>query len=401
MIDNLFLDIVHILFPFLIYLFYIAYRNFEDTRENDLLILITIFSSLYISFRFNKPLFNDIPMILINIPLIISFYKKSIISIFISSFSNIYYYYLFFNDYLILFIIEYLIYFIMYLLLRNKINFNIFIIIFSILKLICLGIALNFTLKIVIVCIIFCIISLIIIFLLDKAYDILKINMLSKEIEHDKQIRTSLFQITHEIKNPIAVCKGYLDMFDPNNQNHAKKYIPIMKEEIENVLILLDDFLSMNKLKLNKDIMDINILLEELINNYSLIFKEKGIKVKLTTIDDEIYIDGDYNRLTQVFVNIIKNSIEALNKNPTINIWEEIKENKIYIYFQDNGIGISASMMEKIKEPFFTTKVNGNGLGVALSDEIIRGHNGELIYESKEKEYTLVTVVLPIKKIPI
>ena len=58
-------------------------------------------------------------------------------------------------------------------------------------------------------------------------------NDLIKEIEKQKQFQNSLFKITHEIKNPIAVCKGYLDMFDVNNQEHSKKYIPILKEEIE------------------------------------------------------------------------------------------------------------------------------------------------------------------------
>ena len=72
-------------------------------------------------------------------------------------------------------------------------------------------------------------------------------------------MKNCLFQITHEIKNPIAVCKGYLDMFDVNNKEHAVKYIPIMKEEISRTLYLLEDFLSMNRLKVHKEIVDINI----------------------------------------------------------------------------------------------------------------------------------------------
>ncbi len=188
-------------------------------------------------------------------------------------------------------------------------------------------------------------------------------------------------------------------MFDTKNKEHSKKYIPIMKEEIEKTLYLLEDFLAMNKLKINKEIIDINILLIDLIKRFDLYFKGKHIKTKIDLYDDEIYINGDYNRLTQVFVNIIKNSIEALKENPEIEIKSEPKKEKIYIYFKDNGKGIPKDIIEKIKEPFFTTKEKGSGLGVALSDEIIRAHGGSITYKSKENEYTIVTIILPIYNI--
>ena len=74
------------------------------------------------------------------------------------------------------------------------------------------------------------VISVSILYLLQKAEDIVSIHMSLKEIEKEKQIRNSLFKITHEIKNPIAVCKGYLDMFDKNNNKHVDKFIPIINQ---------------------------------------------------------------------------------------------------------------------------------------------------------------------------
>ncbi|MBQ9011668.1 MAG: HAMP domain-containing histidine kinase, partial [Bacilli bacterium] len=177
---------------------------------------------------------------------------------------------------------------------------------------------------------------------------------------------------------------------------HDRKYITIMREEINKTLLLLDDFLSLNKLKLNKDILDINLLLEDVLNNYWLLLKERRIKLIKDTIEDEVYVYGDYNRLTQVFVNIIKNSVEAMSNGGVISICSLIKGKKIVISFKDNGSGMSGEVLKKIKEPFFTTKKNGNGLGVSLSYEIIEGHNGKIEYESKLNEYTLVSIVLPI-----
>ena len=185
-------------------------------------------------------------------------------------------------------------------------------------------------------------------------------------------------------------------MFDVSNSEHAKKYIPIMKEEIDKTLNLLEDYLSMNRIKFNKDIMDINLLLEELMNEFNLYFIEKRIVTKINLLDEEIYINGDFSRLKQVFVNIVKNSIEALKDKPCIELWTKEKNGKYYIYFKDNGIGISKENLEKIKEPFFTTKEKGTGLGTSLCDEIIRGHEGSINYESVEGEYTIVCVELPI-----
>lgn len=399
MIDTLIQNIMHTLFPFTIYLFYVAYKSKEDKRENELFIIVTIFSSLYITLKYNNQITENIPMLLINIPLIISYYKKNIISIIISSITMIAYYYNFYNGYLIIFIIEYLAYYLIYIKSKNP---NTFIILFTIIKtlIIILISYLNATivqniLNIILCNAIFAITSIFIFYLIKKAEDILRIHLLYKEIKHDKQIRTSLFQITHEIKNPIAVCKGYLDMFDTNNQDHAEKYVPILKEEIDKVLVLLEDFLAMNRIKINKDIMDINCLLEDIKTNHNLYFEEKNIDITFDITDEEIYINGDYNRLTQVFVNIIKNSIEALKDNPKIKIWTKKSKDKINIYFKDNGEGIPKDILEKIKEPFFTTKIKGTGLGVALSDEIIKAHGGTLNYQSEEGKYTLVTITLP------
>mgnify|MGYP003308045311 CR=1 FL=1 len=105
-------------------------------------------------------------------------------------------------------------------------------------------------------------------------------------LEKEKQIRLSLFKITHEIKNPIAVCKAYLDMFDTNNLEHSRKYIPIIKNEIERILVLLQDFLLVNKTNMNCDIMDINMLIEEVTEKVTSIMDSNDIKFNIKTTDD-------------------------------------------------------------------------------------------------------------------
>ena len=200
--------------------------------------------------------------------------------------------------------------------------------------------------------------------------DILKYHMTFKELEQEKQIRLSLFKITHEIKNPLAVCKGYLDMLNPNNKEQCNKYFPIIKEEIDRTLLLLQDFLSVNKIKLDIDILDINLLLEDSLNSLITLLQEKKIKLEFNE-EDEIYINGDYNRLMQVIINIVKNSIESLDGigDGVIFVKTKIDNKYVCVSFKDNGVGISKENLEKIREPFFTTKPNGTGLGVSLSYE--------------------------------
>ena len=229
-----------------------------------------------------------------------------------------------------------------------------------------------------------------------KSEQMTKIYNSLKDLENMKNLHESIFKITHEIKNPIAVCKGYLDMFDVNNIEHSKKYIPIMKDEINRTLILLQDFLSLNKITIEKDILDINLLLEDVIDNFRLLLKEKNITLKYKDMDDEMFIEGDYNRLIQVFINIVKNSIEAIGKNGAIKIEVNQTDNEIEIRVHDSGEGIDKSDMEKLKKPFFTTKQNGTGLGVALSNEIIEAHGGKLEYESTIGKGT--TTIVTLKK---
>ena len=113
----------------------------------------------------------------------------------------------------------------------------------------------------------------------------------------------------------------------------------------------------------------------------------------LNLVDDEIFINGDYNRLSQVLINIIKNSIESINNDGKITINSKLKNNKYYLTINDNGCGMDSEVLEKIKEPFFTTKKRGSGLGVSLIYEIIEAHNAKINYESTYGKGTKVNLI--------
>ena len=116
-------------------------------------------------------------------------------------------------------------------------------------------------------------------------------------------------------------------------------------------------------------------------------------------VSDEIYINGDYNRLKQVFVNIFKNALEAKKDFIPLEVLINVKNYKNYIKIDitDNGIGMDKDTLENMNEIFYTTKTNGNGLGVVLSNEIIEMHSGTIKYLSTKDIGTTVSIKLPYK----
>lgn len=216
---------------------------------------------------------------------------------------------------------------------------------------------------------------------------ILKAHLDYKELKKEEQIHLSLFKITHEIKNPIAVCKGYLDMINMNDKDQVKRFIPIIQSEIERLLIILEDFLSINKVNNNSDIMDINMLLEDVIYKFE---DNKNIRIENNLLDDEIYINGDYNRLNQMLINIFKNSIEAIDTEGKININSYRTKNNYIVTIEDTGKGMNKEVLSKMREPFYTTKSRGTGLGMPLIYEIASSNKVKVKYLSKENIGTKV-----------
>ena len=130
--------------------------------------------------------------------------------------------------------------------------------------------------------------------------------------------------------------------------------------------------------------------------NITKLILDKKISLNYDNEYEELYINGDFNRLKQVFVNIIKNSMESIGNSGIINIRVEVVSDLVNVIISDNGCGMTQEELSSIKEMFFSTKKDGTGLGVALSNEIIEAHMGKLNYSSVKNEGTVCTVSLPL-----
>jgi signal transduction histidine kinase len=404
--DNILLQSIFIIFPLSIWLIYQIYIKNIDRKRNNIAFDVSLFTMTYLMSKIMNPKYSYILYFTLNIPIILAFTKRREITFIIISIFHMLFLSNVLSENINILIVEEITFYLIYKLLSlKKQESNKEIIIFSTLKsffaysyFIYKNSSLIELYEILIVGFIFYFLIYFTIFLLKKSEDMIYYANAISLLDEEKRLRSSLFKITHEIKNPIAVCKGYLDMFDTENKEHGKKYIPILKEEISKVLTLLQDFLSIGKIKIEKETLDINYLLENVLDCVSPLLKEKKIKAEINISDEEIFMDADYNRLNQVIINLIKNSIEsmALKEEKKIKIYTKEEKNNIKIVIEDSGIGIDDANLKRISEPFFTTKKSGTGLGVYLSQIIIKEHGGNIKYVSSKGIGTKVTITLPL-----
>lgn len=412
--ESILLNSIYLLFPLLVYLLIMVYARNIDKKMKNLVLEIILFSSLYLLLKYGKNVSLIYPMIVFNVPLLLAYLKKkNITAIIISIFLVIYYHNTTYINYIIL-IIEYLIYFIIYgyKTYKSKSSKISIITTFVFIKSFILSLQsflifnsqnniMNNFIDLFITMTIFTFIAYLCLYILTKGEEIIDLNNVIYKLEREKSLRESLFKITHEIKNPIAVCKGYLDMIDYNDKEKVERYISIIRDQIDRTLILMDDFLDYTKVKINKEEVDLYMLLEDSCNVSQPLFKKAGIKLEFDILDEEIYLELDYNRMKQVFINIFKNSIEAKDKKKKykyISIKVIKGKTDITIKIKDNGIGMDKKALSRVDEMFYTTKEKGTGLGVALSKEIIELHDGSIKYTSIKNKYTQVTIKLPYKK---
>ena len=219
--------------------------------------------------------------------------------------------------------------------------------------------------------------------------------------KQEKKLRTSIYQLAHEIKNPLAVCNGYLDMMPRLKEPSQEKYLTIIREEIKRTLSVINDFSFFCKeKKLELEELDLNLLLEDTISTIrSLIEKDKG-KIIFTSRED-LYFTGDYVRLKQALMNIMKNAVESVNdKQLLLKIKVNNRKKDYEIVIKDNGCGMDKEELQKIYDTYYTTKRTGTGLGIPYTKEIIELHQGTIQYHSKKNEGTSVTITLPKEKSP-
>lgn len=408
-IKTVILDGMSVLFPLCLYLVYIAYIRSIDAKEGKVPFSIAILVSLF-SLMYFDDLQNYNTNTFFSTPLLISYLSKRDKTAIIISIILMILYHQIHDISIIVLACLYITYYLAYKYLEKKSNFvRNYSIVFCILKCIYAtsililvirpnDIAHHFYFQIFFGSIVLTVFSFLSFFFFIKSKKILEINTTFKELDKEKKLRASVFKLNHELKNPLAVCNGYLEMFPEASKKDQDKYIEIMQNEIKRSLTIINDFSSLGKIKnIEVEEIDICYLLEEIKDILEPLFKKNKAKIEIP--DDEIYVEGDYNRLKQVFINLFKNSLESKRKEDlVVNVKIKEDNNNCIISMKDNGNGMSKETLEKIYNDFFTTKETGTGIGIPYIKEIIELHHGTLTYKSRENRGTTVLITLPKKQ---
>ena len=213
--------------------------------------------------------------------------------------------------------------------------------------------------------------------------------------------------IAHEVKNPLTAIKGFIQiMLNKDKEKIFNDYLTIVLNEVERIELLLNQFATLARPSAKEKYWNFNLyeLVQYTINFLEPNAKEKEISVNFSVASfaendiKQVNIWGNPNQVKQVLINLLKNSIEASSIGNSVTVELCQKDQEACLKISDNGCGISQENLEMIGTPFFTTKENGTGLGMLISYEIIRRHNGKITIESAINKGTSFEIVLPIYK---
>ncbi|PVE15695.1 sensor histidine kinase [Clostridium perfringens] len=231
------------------------------------------------------------------------------------------------------------------------------------------------------------------------------INNLSQSIKEQENIRKRLTgDISHELKTPLTNIQSHLEAMIDGIWEPTEERLLSVKEEAERLSSLVSDMQKLNKydessIKLKKDNLNISDIICFVIFQFSNLAKSKNIKIEYEKKNINLYCDKD--KITQALVNILSNAIRYSNEGSTIFIEERLKDNKVIISIEDQGIGISEEDLKYVFERFYradksrTRATGGTGIGLTIVKSIVSSHGGEVKLESKLGEGSKFTIILP------
>ncbi|OXM88305.1 PAS domain S-box protein [Paenibacillus rigui] len=206
--------------------------------------------------------------------------------------------------------------------------------------------------------------------------------------------------VAHEIRNPLTALKGFIQLMI-NSEEPSPKYLAIMKEELERIELIVSELLMLSKPQtIHLRPVDMQEMIEEVSALISAQAVMKNIAIDLHSQAACPLIYCDPNQIKQVMINFLKNAIEAMTSEGSIEVGLTTDKytEQVVLRITDQGCGIPEDQLKRLGEPFFTTKEGGTGLGLMVSRRIIEQHGGKLTITSTVHVGTTVEVRFPLMK---
>lgn len=229
-----------------------------------------------------------------------------------------------------------------------------------------------------------------------------QLEMFNNELQRSEKmeiISELAASVAHEVRNPLQVTRGFLQLLVAKQNSADKVYLSMALEELDRASSIITDFLTFAKPEVGK-VTELNVL-NEFIHIEGILVPManlQGGKISVH-IPQDLYIKGNSSKFKQAFINIIKNSIESLHGEGEIQIWAYEKDGEVSIHIKDTGEGMDEEVLSRLGEPYFSNKTKGTGLGLMVTFRIIEIMNGKISFTSKKGVGTEAVIRFPALKL--
>lgn len=206
----------------------------------------------------------------------------------------------------------------------------------------------------------------------------------------------------HEIRNPLTTVRGFIQYLSSNNRHlELPQYSSLILDELDRTNEIISDYLSLTKPgKSSKETVIVETILQETIDLMNPTAKLKKINIE-ANLSKQHYIHIEKKLLKQALLNIMKNSIEAIENKEIATEGRifittiTLSNQKVAIHIEDNGVGLTKEELQRIGLPYYTTKSKGTGLGTLIMNKLIRDMGGTVQYYSQKGHWTRVEIIFP------
>ena len=205
--------------------------------------------------------------------------------------------------------------------------------------------------------------------------------------------------VAHEIRNPLSSIKGIASYF--NNKSYEgsedKEMAGVMIEETDLVSRVISELLEFARpAELHRRPSDLNVLLQHSVRLVQQEAAAQSVQIQLDLFSGPLMAEVDPDRLAQCFLNLYLNALQAMEKGGRLTIVSSGKEKEqVAVEVKDTGLGIPSEDVNKIFDPYYTTKPKGTGLGLAIVNKIIEAHQGQIKVRSAPGQGTVFSILLP------
>lgn len=242
------------------------------------------------------------------------------------------------------------------------------------------------------------------IIMIDDITDKKKEELKNRRLESLASLTNLAANVAHEIKNPLGsisihvqLVRKAVERLTGADTCSICKYLDVVDEEMERLNKIVVDFLfAVRPISFEFTALNINELIQDLAQFLAGEFEQAGISIDLDLVKDIPQIQGDERFLRQMLINLLKNAKAAMEGGGIARLATRFDDETIRITVEDTGTGIPDEVLNKIFEPYFTTKIDGTGLGLTMVYKVVKGHGGDITVQSRPSLGTRFTVQLPI-----